>query len=200
MPSSARAGRVRAATVGQIGRAGGTGTARVARSGGGVLDQADLLGDDFRRSRELGPCSCSIRSGWPASTPDVVVAAGASSWDGALEVAWRLAAAGELDQRGVEGGDFWAVAAEQRLAPLLYTAAGTGAGIDSVVRWAYGQGARELHEALARTDGHNPRRVALEGPTPHTTRCARLKPRPTGPEARSRRPRRRCCAPTGSAG
>ncbi|MBV9311335.1 MAG: type IV secretory system conjugative DNA transfer family protein, partial [Solirubrobacterales bacterium] len=70
-------------------------------------------------------------------------------WDGALEVAWRLASAGELDQRGVEAGDFWAIAAEQRLAPLLYTAAASGLGIDSVVRWAYGQGARELHEALS---------------------------------------------------
>jgi type IV secretion system protein VirD4 len=78
---------------------------------------------------------------------------GASTWDGALEVAWRLASAGEVDQRGVEGGDFWAIAAEQRLAPLLYTAARTGAGIESVVRWAYGQGARELHEGLARATG-----------------------------------------------
>ena len=65
---------------------------------------------------------------------------GRRTWDGALEVAWRLAAAGELDQRGVEGGDFWAIAAEQRLAPLLYVAARTGAGMDAVVRWAYGQG------------------------------------------------------------
>jgi type IV secretion system protein VirD4 len=72
----------------------------------------------------------------------------ARSWDGALEVAWRLAAAGELDQRAVEGGDFWAIAAEQRLAPLLFAAAGTGARIDAVVRWAYGQGTRELHDAL----------------------------------------------------
>ena len=78
---------------------------------------------------------------------------GATTWDGALEVAWRLASAGEVDQRGVEGGDFWAIAAEQRLAPLLYAAARTGAGIDSVVRWAYGQGGRELHEALARATG-----------------------------------------------
>jgi type IV secretion system protein VirD4 len=78
---------------------------------------------------------------------------GASTWDGALEVAWRLASAGEVDQRSVEGGDFWAIAAEQRLAPLLYTAAKTGAGIDSVVRWVYGQGARDLHEALARATG-----------------------------------------------
>jgi type IV secretion system protein VirD4 len=77
----------------------------------------------------------------------------AHTWDGALEVAWRLAAAGELDQRGVEGGDFWAIAAEQRLAPLLFTAACTGAGMDDVVRWAYGQGARELDGALAELTG-----------------------------------------------
>jgi type IV secretion system protein VirD4 len=77
----------------------------------------------------------------------------ADSWDGALEVAWRLASAGELDQRGVEGGDFWAIAAEQRLAPLLYTAARTDAGVDGLVRWAYGQGTRELDEALARVTG-----------------------------------------------
>jgi type IV secretion system protein VirD4 len=32
-------------------------------------------------------------------------------------------------------------------------AARTGAGIDSVVRWVYGQGSRELHEALARATG-----------------------------------------------
>lgn len=78
---------------------------------------------------------------------------GASSWDGALEVAWRLAAAGELDQRGIEGGDFWAIAAEQRLAPLLYTAARSDGGIATLVRWAYGQGSRELDEALARVAG-----------------------------------------------
>jgi type IV secretion system protein VirD4 len=78
---------------------------------------------------------------------------GAGTWDGALEVAWRLAAAGELDQRGVEGGDFWAIAAEQRLAPLLFTASCTGAGMDDVVRWAYGQGARELYAALAELTG-----------------------------------------------
>jgi type IV secretion system protein VirD4 len=72
----------------------------------------------------------------------------AATWDGALESAWRLAAAGELDQRGVEGGDFWAVAAEQRLAPLLLAAATTGLGMDAVVRWAYGQDAGGLHRTL----------------------------------------------------
>jgi type IV secretion system protein VirD4 len=77
----------------------------------------------------------------------------AQTWDGALEVAWRLASAGELDHRGVDGGDFWAIAAEQRLAPLLHAAAGTGLGIDAVVRWVYGQGTRELDEALAELAG-----------------------------------------------
>ncbi len=72
----------------------------------------------------------------------------ACTWDGALEVAWRLAASAELDQRGVDGGDFWALAAEQRLAPLLYAAAKTGAGMAAVVRWVYGQGARELDRTL----------------------------------------------------
>ncbi len=73
---------------------------------------------------------------------------GAATWDGALEVAWRLASSAEVDQRGVEGGDFWALAAEQRLAPLLYAAARTGAGMETVVRWVYGQGARELDRTL----------------------------------------------------
>ncbi|MGN6867941.1 MAG: type IV secretory system conjugative DNA transfer family protein [Solirubrobacteraceae bacterium] len=77
----------------------------------------------------------------------------AATWDGALEVAWRLASAAEVDRRSVEGGDFWAVAAEQRLAPLLYAAAASGAGMDSVIRWVHGQGARELDEALMRISG-----------------------------------------------
>jgi type IV secretion system protein VirD4 len=78
---------------------------------------------------------------------------GATTWDGALEVAWRLASAGEVDRSSVEGGDFWAVAAEQRLAPLLYAAAAGNAGMDSVVRWVHGQGARELDQVLARVTG-----------------------------------------------
>jgi type IV secretion system protein VirD4 len=78
----------------------------------------------------------------------------ARSWDGALEVAWRLAAAGELDQRGVEGGDFWAVAAEQRLAPLLFAAARSDNGIERLVAWAYGQRERELDATLAHAVEH----------------------------------------------
>jgi type IV secretion system protein VirD4 len=88
---------------------------------------------------------------------------GARTWDGALEVAWRLASAGELDQRGVEGGDFWAIAAEQRLAPLLFTAAATGSTMDDVVRWTYGQGSRELHEAVTQLTGSARDEEELEG-------------------------------------
>jgi type IV secretion system protein VirD4 len=72
----------------------------------------------------------------------------AETWEGALESAWRLASAAELDGRGVEGGEFWAAAAEQRLAPLLFAAAHSGDGMDALVGWAYGQHLRELDAAL----------------------------------------------------
>jgi type IV secretory pathway TraG/TraD family ATPase VirD4 len=116
--------------------------------------KTDLLAVTQQRRRSLGrvfvfdPFALSGRQSDTWSPLN-----GAHTWDGALEVAWRLASAGELDQKGVEGGDFWAVAAEQRLAPLLYAAARSGAGIDSLVRWAYGQASRELDVALARIAG-----------------------------------------------
>jgi type IV secretion system protein VirD4 len=75
---------------------------------------------------------------------------GADTFDGALEVAHRLAAAGEVDQRTVESGEFWTVAAEQRLAPLLYIAARRDKGIAALIRWAYGHGDQELTEELHR--------------------------------------------------
>ena len=43
-----------------------------------------------------------------------------------------------------------------------------------------------------------PPRAALPTRTPPTTPCERSRPRPTGHAPRSRRPRRRCCARTGS--
>lgn len=116
--------------------------------------KTDLLSATLARRRSLGSTFVfdPFRlSGLPSSTWSPLAAA--HTWDGALEVAWRLAAAGELDQRGVEGGDFWAVAAEQRLAPLLFTAARSGAGIEALVRWTYGQGGRELDQALAQLTG-----------------------------------------------
>jgi type IV secretion system protein VirD4 len=111
--------------------------------------KTDLLGATLQRRRELGEAFVFDPfelSGVACHTWSPLRKA--STWDGALEVAWRLAAAGELDQRGVEGGDFWAVAAEQRLAPLLYAAAQSGGDIEQVVAWVYGQGRRRLDSVL----------------------------------------------------
>ena len=116
--------------------------------------KTDLLAATLRRRRRLGTVFVFDPFALAGATANSWSPLhGARTWDGALEVAWRLAAAGALDQRSVEGGDFWAIAAEQRLAPLLFAAAGSGASIDSVVRWAHGQGARELHQALATLSG-----------------------------------------------
>jgi type IV secretion system protein VirD4 len=126
--------------------------------------KTDLLASTVSRRRALGPVFVFDPfelSGTDGQTWSPL--RGASSWDGALEVAWRLAAAGELDQRGVEGGDFWAIAAEQRLAPLLFTAACSDAGMAAVVRWAYGQGSRELYEALSQLTGSARDEAELEG-------------------------------------
>ena len=116
--------------------------------------KTDLLDATRRRRGELGSVYVFdpfALSGERSHTWSPLRAA--DTWDGALETAWRLASAGEVDQRGVEGGDFWAIAAEQRLAPLLFTAAKSGASIETVVRWAYGQGGRELETELMRLAG-----------------------------------------------
>ena len=120
--------------------------------------KTDLVSSTIARRRALGEVFVFDPfglSGVPAHTWSPLQ--GAGTWDGALEVAWRLASAGEVDRRGVEGGEFWAVAAEQRLAPLLYAAAVSGAAMDTVVRWVHGQGMRELDQALlcAGEDGHS---------------------------------------------
>jgi len=126
--------------------------------------KTDLLAGTVARRRRLGPVFVFDPfelSGAAAQTWSPL--GNAQTWDGALEVAWRLAAAGELDQRGVEGGDFWAIAAEQRLAPLLFTAARTDAGMEAVVRWAYGQGTRELDNAISQLTGSARNEAELEG-------------------------------------
>jgi type IV secretion system protein VirD4 len=111
--------------------------------------KTDLLDATLARRRSLGPVYIFdpfALGGTPSHTWSPL--RGAGTWDGAVEAAWRLTTAGELDQRRVEGGDFWGVAAEQRLAPLLYAAAAGGAGMDSVVRWAYGFDGRDLQQTL----------------------------------------------------
>jgi type IV secretion system protein VirD4 len=75
--------------------------------------------------------------------------AAVTTFDAALEVAHRIASAGEVDKRTVESGEFWTVAAEQRLAPLLFAAARTRRGVPALVRWGYGQGEQELNDLLA---------------------------------------------------
>ncbi|MFZ0091118.1 MAG: type IV secretory system conjugative DNA transfer family protein [Solirubrobacteraceae bacterium] len=126
--------------------------------------KTDLLASTVARRRRLGRVFVFDPfelSGAPAQTWSPL--RGADTWDGALEAAWRLAAAGELDQRGVEGGDFWAIAAEQRLAPLLFTAARAEAGMAAVVRWTYGQGSRELDETISALTGSARDEAELEG-------------------------------------
>ena len=113
--------------------------------------KTDLLDASIDRRRTLGPVLIFDPfelSGRPSHAWSPL--ATATTWEGALEAAWRLASAGELDQGRVEGGEFWSVAAEQRLAPLMFAAAGTGAGMQRVVRWAYGQDPRELDATLRR--------------------------------------------------
>jgi type IV secretion system protein VirD4 len=112
--------------------------------------KTDLLDATLARRRALGPVFIfdpfALAPGTPSNTWSPLRAAG--TWDGAVEAAWRLTLAGELDSKRVEGGDFWGIAAEQRLAPLLYAAAAGGAGMDAVVRWAYGFDGRDLQQTL----------------------------------------------------
>ena len=125
--------------------------------------KTDLLATTERRRRALGEVFVFDPFGLAGAGGHTWSPLRASrTWDGALETAWRLAAAGELDQKGVEGGDFWAVAAEQRLAPLLYIASASELDMDAVVRWTYGQGTRELDAAIAALTGSAAEPAQLE--------------------------------------
>ena len=115
--------------------------------------KTDLLAATLTRRQALGEVLVFDPFGLVRRRAHMVAAPAAHTWDGALEVAWRLASAAEVDRRSMEGGDFWAVAAEQRLAPLLYTAAATGAGMDSVIRWVHGQGGESWMRPLMRISG-----------------------------------------------
>ena len=121
--------------------------------------KTDLYGASARRRHALGEVMVFDPYGLaPVRGSTWSLLRLARTWDGALSTALRITAAGELDTSNVKGGGYWAAAAEQRLAPLLWAAAQTGAGIAAVVRWAYGQGDAELppilHRLLDRaTDG-----------------------------------------------
>jgi type IV secretion system protein VirD4 len=116
--------------------------------------KTDLLAATIERRRTLGPVLVFDPFGLSGAESNTwSPLAGCQRWDGALEAAWRLAAAAELDAKGMEGGDFWAIAAEQRLAPLMFSAARSGLGMDALVRWVYGQGTRELDQTIAQLTG-----------------------------------------------
>jgi type IV secretion system protein VirD4 len=113
--------------------------------------KTDLLGASLRRRAALG----DVMVFDPYGLSEIRAATWsplrlARTWDGALSTAMRLSAAAELDTATVKGGNYWLAAAEQRLAPLLWAAAQTDAGIAAVVRWGYGQGDAELPPILHR--------------------------------------------------
>ena len=193
--------RLRPTPVGQVRRAR---RCRPCSSGKGPAVassiKTDLLDATLARRRSLGPVFVFdpfALSGTPSQTWSPL--RGAATWDGAVEVAWRLTSAGELDQRHVEGGDFWAVAAEQRLAPLLYAAAAGGVGMGTAsCAGPTGFDAR----AASRRSRFSPTvpwtAPISPTPAPRTTRRAPSTTRLTGPAPRSRAPSRRSCGRTGS--
>jgi type IV secretion system protein VirD4 len=113
--------------------------------------KTDLYGATVQRREVLGEVTVFDPYGLsPARGSTWSPLRAARTWDGALSTALRMTAAGELDTGNVKAGAYWAAAAEQRLAPLFWTAARTEGGIESVVRWAYGQGDAELPAILHR--------------------------------------------------
>ena len=147
----------------------------------------------------LGRCFVFDPFGWPGSLSDVVAACRvATSGMAPSRWRWRLAAAGELDQRGVEGGDFWAVAAEQRLAPLLYAAAalGRGYGCRRSLGLRPGPPRTRRGARAARRPATDERAMADARAAYDAARAFEL--RPIGRGRRSRAPPRPCCGPTGS--
>ncbi len=111
--------------------------------------KTDLLAATIRRRERAGEVMVFDPFGLsPTSTASWTPLRAAATWDGALSTAMRMSAGGEVDTSTVTGGSYWQAAAEQRLAPLLWAAARTDAGIGAVVRWAYGQGDSELPAIL----------------------------------------------------
>jgi type IV secretion system protein VirD4 len=122
-----------------------------------VSIKPDLLDATITARRQCGEALVYDPYGlWDQPTHTWSPVASARTWNGALETAQRIASAGEMDTDSVKGGSFWAKAAEQRVAPLLYTAARTRRGMREVVQWIYGQGGAELdrltHQLIDHSD------------------------------------------------
>ena len=113
--------------------------------------KTDLYAASVRRREALGEVMVFDPYGLsPAAGSTWSPLHAAQTWDGALSTAMRMTAGAEIDTGSVKGGGYWEATAEQRLAPLLWTAAHTGGQIASLVRWAYGQGDAELPNILHR--------------------------------------------------
>ena len=147
----ARAGRVRAAAVGQVGRAGDPGAARMAGPGGRLLDQdGPARGDARAPAGARARCSCSTRSGSPASrghTWSPLRGARAGTERSRSPGGWpRPASSTSAASRAATSGrsppsSDWRRCCTPRQRPAR--------GIEQRGRWAYGQGTRELESALA---------------------------------------------------
>jgi type IV secretion system protein VirD4 len=100
--------------------------------------KTDLVHDTYRRRSSLGRVHVfdpAGVSGFPGAGWSPL--AGAHSWSGARRVAAGLCgvARGGGSGNGLEDAAFWYATAEKLLAPLLFAAATSGAGIADVVRW-----------------------------------------------------------------
>jgi type IV secretion system protein VirD4 len=115
--------------------------------------KGDLLEHTIDRRRRLGemwvydPTGSTGQptAGWTPLTSS-------ADWQGALRMAaWLVSTARAGERGGLQDSDFWYAVAQKLLAPLLYAAARSGAGMHDVVRWVDLQDEEEpltaLHQA-----------------------------------------------------
>ena len=115
--------------------------------------KGDLLEHTIDRRRQLGevwvydPVASTgeATAGWSPLT-------GSHDWQGALRMAaWLVSTARAGERGGLQDSDFWYAVAQKLLAPLLYAAANSGAGMRDVVRWVDLQDEQEPLTALHQT-------------------------------------------------
>ena len=195
-----RAGRLRTAAVGQVGRPRDPGAARLERPRGRLLDQdrSARRHDRPAPSARPGARVRSVRAG-----PDALAHLVAAARRGDLGRRARGRVAAGLGGRGrpprrrgrrLLGGRGRAAAGPAAVSPRRPAAPAWTA-------WSAGSTARGRGSSTRRSaDQRRGRRTTPARPTraPPTTRCGRSRPRPIGRARRSRRPPRPCCAPTAS--
>ena len=194
------AGRLRATAVGQVGRAGDPGAARVAGAGGGLVDQDRPAGSDAE-APAAARADARVRSVRALRRPRPHLVAAARGRELGRRARGRLAAGRGRrarparsrgrrllgDRRRAAAG----AAAVRRGALRRRHRAGRGVGLRPGATRAR-RGARRLLAACRQRPGAPRRARRVRGGAGPSRR------RPTARAARSRRPRRRCCGPTGS--